>query len=240
MTTQGRSRSPTLAELLRSAVDSGLEDVHVAIPGRIEEWDPVEQKASVKPLVKRRVATENGEELIEELPIISDVPVLFPRSKEFFLSFPLAQGDFVLLIFAERSIDKWLSGDGEDTDPNDFRRHDLTDAVAIPGCAPFSKALAEVDPDNAVLGHDNGGVQVHVTADKKVEIKLGGGDASQSAAIAEKLETLYTQAVTGIKAIFEAHVHGTGVGPSTPPSAPNNMMPAWDAAIASTKLKLED
>jgi hypothetical protein len=234
MTTQSTPRSPTAAELLRLAISGALEDVHVAIPGRIEEWDATTQKASVKPLIKRLIAADDGSEILEELPIITDVPVVFPRSSEFFVSFPMTKGDLVLLIFCERSIDVWLSGNGDDTNPDDFRRHDLSDAIAIPGMYPFKKAISQVDKDNMVLGKDKG-IQIHLTPDGTVEAKMGGGTAGLSAAIAEKLETLYTS----VKMAFDNHTHGTGVGPSGPP-VPLPTFPSWDATIASEKVKVED
>lgn len=75
-------------------------------------------------------------------------------------------------------------------------------------------------------------------------IKVAIGDGAKSVAIAEFIQAMYVTAVTGIKAVFEGHVHtcaGPGA-PSTPPMfpAPPNpaMFPAWDANVASTKVKI--
>lgn len=218
-------RTLTLDDLLQLHGNQLLDGVHTCMPGAIDTWDPVTQKADVKPLIKRRIQHEDGTELLEELPIIPGVPVQFPRSAEFFLSFPLHKGDFVMLHFAERSIDKWLSGTGADTDPDDFRRHDLTDAIAVPGVAPFSRALKEVHTANMVMGQE-GGLQMHITPNGTMEIKVAG-TAGSFVALGDVLQTWWTSTV---KVWLDAHIHSTGVGPSGPPSAAS---PAFDADIIS-------
>ena len=108
----GQTRSPDLAEVLRAAVFQGLADTHTAMPGRVEKYDSQRQKADVKPLLKRTVVNLDGTELSEELPVIPDVPVVFPRAGGFFISLPIKKGDFVLLVFCERSIDNYTAGQG--------------------------------------------------------------------------------------------------------------------------------
>lgn len=234
MTTQSVSATPTTAEVIRVAMEAMLLGKFKCRPGRIESYDAVRQVANVKPMLKRRIAAAGGQELVEPMQVVSEVPVVFPRSRDFFISFPLAAGDYVLLVGVDQSIDAFVSSQvGTDVDPDDFRWWDATDVVALPGFWPFAAALSDASASNMVLGKDDGGVQVHITSANKVEVKLGGGSAAQSAAIAEKLETLYG----GLKTIFDAHIHPTPVGPTSPTATP---APGWDSTIASTKLKLQD
>jgi len=184
MTTESASRSPEPEEVLRQAFDYFLGDTHTALPAKITEYYPDEQKVDVKPLLKRRVVCQDGSEILEELPIIPDVPVAFPRSQSFFLTLPLAVDDFVLLVFVERSLDKWLSGTGEDTDPDEFRMHDLSDAIAIPGLYPYKLALSDAHTKNMVLGKD-GGIQIHLKPGG--EIHLGSENAADFIALAQKV-----------------------------------------------------
>ena len=244
MTDEAVSRSPEPEELLKRAVTYFLSDVHTSMPGRIQEYYPVEQKVDVKPLIKRRVVTEDGEEFLEELPIIPDVPVQFPRNAKFFMTLPLAQGDLVMLQFAERSLDNWLAGTGEDTDPDEFRMHDLTDAVAVPGVYPFSQGIKDIDTKRMTLGHDNGGMQMHFAKDK-IEISEGGL-SEKHAAIVEHLQSLYEELKAKLDA-WEAHTHPV---PNAIPLLPGPVLagptllplgaPSWDSAINSTKVGLPD
>lgn len=235
MSTQDRARTPSLADVLAAHRDSIMGELHVATVGRIERYDAGQQVADVQPLLKRRVVYDSGEEgPAETLPVLPGVPVLFARSASFFMSLPLKRGDHVMLVFLDASTDRFLAGQpGAVTDPGDFRAHDMSDAVALAGLWPSSRALRQADPDNMVMGADDGGAQIHVTPDGKVEIKLGGGAAPNSAALAEKLEALWGQ----LKSAFDTHTHATGTGPSGPPVSP---APGWDSSIASDKLKLED
>jgi hypothetical protein len=173
MTTKAPTRSPTTAEFVSEAIDFFLEDTHTALPGRVKSYDPVEQRAEIQPLVQRLIIAEDGEEILEALPVIPDVPVGFPRSGEFFISFPIKQDDLGMLFFAERSLDNYLSSDGtrsEGYDPEEFRKHDMTDAVFYPGVYPWSKAIGDAHADNLVIGKDGGGLQIHI---KDALIALG-------------------------------------------------------------------
>lgn len=158
------SRSPELVEVLRMALDSRLQEVHTALPGRIETYDAVNQLANVKPLLKRTVQADTGEDIIEELPVITNVPVAFPRSAQFKLTFPIVPGDYVLLVFNERSIDQFIEK-GDDTDPVDFRMHQLADAVAYPGFYPKTRKLQQADTTDMVVGQDGGTAVIHFNPD---------------------------------------------------------------------------
>jgi len=229
---QAPSRSPELEELLSIAITSFLGDLHTAMPGRVEEYYPETQKADIKPLIKRRIVHEDGSELLEELPVIPDVPIHFLRAAGFFMSFPIAKGDLVCLHFMERSIDNYLSGEGADTDPDEFRMHDLSDAVAVPGFYPFKKSIKDINSANLVLGKDDGGIQIHLTPDGTMELKLTG-DADEAVALGNALQLFWDSV---FKPLYDAHVHPTGTGPSGPPAVP---APNFDAAIISKVFKLK-
>jgi len=226
------SRTPELGELLELTARSWIGEVHTALPGKIVEYYPETQKADVKPLIKRRIVHEDGSELLEEIPIIPDVPVQFMRGGGFFLTLPLVPGDLVCLHFMERSIDNYLSGEGEDTDPDEFRTHDLSDAVAVPGFYPFKRPIKDIDSANLVLGLDDGGIQIHLTPDGTMELKLEG-EADEAVALGKAMQLFWD---TVFKPAYDAHVHPTGTGPSGPPAPP---APAFDAAIISKFFKLK-
>ena len=224
------SRTPTLEEVLQVAMDSRLLDVHTCMPGRIESYDPATQKATVKPMIKRIELTEDAQTIEESIPELPEVPVVFPQGGGFFLSFPIAKGDFCLVFFTESSIDTWLSEQGEEANPIDTRRHDLSDAVALVGLNPFKKALPDAHAENLVLGK-SGDVQIHV---KTGEIDLGSENAADFVALAQKVLTELTGIVNG----FNAHLHtGVTVGPgsSGPPATP---LPA-PGSVAAAKVKAD-
>ncbi len=239
-TTETVSRSPTMAEVLRLAVEYHTRDLWTALPGKIDKFNASNQIADVKPLVQNLTATEDGEELAEPLPIIPNVPVWWPRSGGFYTTFPVKAGDFCLLIFFSRSIDKYLEGDGEDQDPGDFRTHDLTDAIALMGFSPKSQAITDYDEDAAVLALE-GGTRVRVAKDL---IELGIKNAEDQVVVESKNQSELKgqrDALAAFVKVFNKHDHETTATVATGPPG-TIMAPASSAeappSIGSTASEL--
>ncbi len=164
-----RRSSPTLFAGVRSVIDDALGELHVGMPARVESYSTTTQKCSVQPLIWRVYETEDGDRAAERLPVITDVPVCFPGAGGWRLTFPISRGDTVWLEFASASLALWLQRGGE-VDPEDPRRHVLSDAVAFPGVRDFAHALSGVSSSSMVLG--DGSTQIEITADGAVQ--LGG------------------------------------------------------------------
>lgn len=185
-------------------------NMHTAFPGRIEKYDFTTQKAEVKPLIKHRY--RNGDE--QELPKISDVPVVFMRTLEAYVILPVKKGSTVLVICAERSMDNWLSQGGI-ASPGLTHQFSLSDAIAIPGLFPFTEA-SPVSADD-VLEMRYKGVGVQITADG--DVKVGG--ASFKKLVNEEFQSL-----------FNNHVHsyygfvGTGAQVPNITSSPSALVGA--------------
>jgi hypothetical protein len=188
---------PTLTQVLNQAINNRLLDLHTALIARFESYDPAKHQVSVSPVLKRAVPTLDGHVAEEQLPILSEVPVLFPRAGGFFISFPIQPGDFVQLIFNESSIDAWLTGASSSMALDE--RFTLQGAVALPGVYPEAKAFISAHKTNFVAGKDNG-VQLHIDGDK---IKLGSDKASEALAIASKVK----QELEKIQSAFNSHSH---------------------------------
>lgn len=120
-------RTPSLADVIRGMIDNRCQDLHVALPGRVESY--ANGRAIVKPLIKGSYLDESGTRVSESLPAIPDVPVMFTGGNG--ISLTVQKGDVVLLVFASKSLDRW-SRLGREVDPKDTRCHDLSDAIAIP------------------------------------------------------------------------------------------------------------
>ena len=125
--------TPTMAEALKRAIDSALAEVHTNSVGQVTGYDPKKLKATVQPLLKR--VFKDGE--VRRQPAIVEVPVQFPGGGGGRLTFPIDENDTVLLSFVERSIDKWLKLGGE-IEPDDPRKHDISDAIAGAVISDFS------------------------------------------------------------------------------------------------------
>lgn len=146
--------TPTLAQTIKSFIKYELDDLNVALPARVLEYNNEFQKATVQPVIKERYrddkTTESDKDQFgtvqADMPVIIGVPVIYPSFNNGIVSAPLRKGDLVQLQFSQRSLDLWLHSEDEKFDPKtinpeDNRTHDFSDAVAIPGIYPFKRAL---------------------------------------------------------------------------------------------------
>jgi len=129
------STEPNLAEIIREALDARMNDLHVAMPAKVVSYDEATQTVEVQPMIRRAMLDTDGQPTHEELPNIPNVPVAFPRSAAFQMTWPLAKGDPVLLVFNSSAIGQWRET-GDLADPVDLRRHDLSYPVAFPNVGP--------------------------------------------------------------------------------------------------------
>lgn len=137
------SQDLTLPQVLENTFLALMSEINTCLPGRIESYEVSSQKCTVKPLIKKKFF--DGQAL--ELPIIVEVPVQFSRSKNAGMTFPLKRGDTGFIIFSQRSMERWLAS-GEDVEPGDPRKFDLTDAIFIPGIFSFNiKNIANNNKD---------------------------------------------------------------------------------------------
>jgi hypothetical protein len=150
-----------------------LAQLHTAFPARVESFDATTQTVDVTPQLKTAYPDGEGGFTHKAMPVIPNVPVCFPRAGSFFLSFPLAKGDFVLVVVCDRSLQAWRDK-GQAIEPGDLATHPLDGAVAIPGVYPASGALDDVSASTMKLGKDG-------AAAAQIEITASGGKLGANA-----------------------------------------------------------
>jgi len=167
-------------EALRLFVESMLAASWHALPCTVQAVAFTGAKRmtiTAQPTVRVRVRQADGTLKFVQLPLLVDVPVVFPGGGGFTLTFPLAQGDECLVVFADRCIDGWWQSGGVQNPP-EIRLHDLSDGFAIPGLRSKPRAV-DYSSDHAALRNDDdtvhvalSGDTVHVTAP---HVKVHGG-----------------------------------------------------------------
>lgn len=172
--------TPEDEDILKAAIRSEIYEMHTCMPATILVYDHTTQKATVQPVIRgRRFDPETETVSHYKMAAIANVPVQFPQGTGFSITYPLTVGDPVLLVFAERSLDEWLLTATPDNLNQDFRRFDISDAIAIPGVKPFVTPQTQVDPTAMVIAG--------------AQIKLGSITAAQG---------LMTQALQPILTAF--------------------------------------
>lgn len=146
---------PTLLESIKRLVESHTMELRVSMPAEVIRFDHKKQQVDVKPFFKRK----HSDQQVTDAAIIYNVPVAFPRANNAFISLPLKVGDSVFLIFSDRSLEKWLST-GKRDEPGDTRAHHISDAVAIPGCYPFSNTVKVNNPNDIIVKNKDSEIRV--------------------------------------------------------------------------------
>jgi len=186
--------TPTLTECVREMIKSYILDVHTALPARVEKYDYETQKADVKPLLKKKY---RNSDVATEIPVIPSVPVQWPSAAggAAYIHLPIAKGDLGIVLMCERSIDTWLSGDGQITATNNPRHHDLSDAVFIPGVRPFKASLSDASETNLVIQNDS----IRIEMDPSGKISVTGATKELLTVLSGVLDHLISaKIVTGI------------------------------------------
>ncbi|MCP3685803.1 MAG: hypothetical protein GY861_24405 [bacterium] len=175
----------TLEQVIQTGIDSALKELHTALPGVVVSFDGDTQLADIQITIKRKL-----NDVLVNLPLLVGVPVRFLKTADFSISVPVKVDDHVLVIFAERSIDTWLTQGGIQS-PVDVRKHSLSDGFAIPMMYDQTDVISNFDADN---------LQIRTTSGKGITIDPTGlvSIASNNTSLLTEIEALVdaTKAIT--------------------------------------------
>ena len=160
--TQGESQP--LDQILKDAIDAKLYELHTCLPAEITA-DEGNGFVTVQPLLKKQYIDGT----VTLPPAIQGVPVVVPRGTDYWVKLPYKVGDTGLAIFCERSIDNWKVSGGQ-VDPMDTRKHDMTDAVFVPGLFPHSEPIG--GPTDELTLH-NGDMEVVIQKGGTIKVTNG-------------------------------------------------------------------
>lgn len=156
-----RERIDDPEESLRMALDGNQAQLWTALPGIVSAVNLGAQTVSVQPAIQGIVSDSSGNKKLVNLPVLVDVPITWPRAGGFALTFPIAVGDEVLVVFSARCIDAWWQSGGVGA-PAEQRMHDLSDGFAILAPTSQPKKLAGVSATNVQLRDNSGSTFVEI------------------------------------------------------------------------------
>ncbi|AIR87097.1 Gp138 family membrane-puncturing spike protein [Pantoea rwandensis] len=135
--------------------DTIFSMLRVSLPGIIESYDPIANTCTVQPALKGQTADELGNYTSAPLPLLVDVPVVFPRGGGCSITFPVEEGDECLVVFSDRCIDFWWQSGGVQ-EPVDPRQHDLSDAFAFVGPMSQPNVISNISTTTLQIRTDDG------------------------------------------------------------------------------------
>jgi len=149
--------NPTEADVILAAIASAKLDHHGPTVGIVQVFYPAipGQAAAVDvlPVVQRQIPTDDGSTEPEPLPVLPNVPLIYPRGGGCSITWALAPGDAVLLIVLWLDVTQWrLTGAPVVSPIVDQGSHHIAHTVAIPGILadvslPIPYPLGEITVD---------------------------------------------------------------------------------------------
>lgn len=167
---------PDLIQTLNSVINKMGTELNCVRIGIVQEFYPDEQTALVQIASKRVLKTNaDGTQTVRDYaPLKAKVCYCCP-----FITFPLKQGDEVLLLFNDREIESWYIN-GQANLQKYPRMHDLTDSIAIAGMRSLPH-LITILTDCLNLFYGSNSLKISNTDIQATNFKaLNGATQSQS------------------------------------------------------------
>lgn len=252
---------PTQRDVIEAAIAAREEDVFVAIPARVQRYDPALQVADLVPMVKAPHALPDGSFEHEEIPVLPCVPVVFPRVGEWAMTFALSPGDCVQVLVNTLDAVPWRMSDGsEPRAPADLGRQHIAHGVCFPGIFPrraaLQRAARATGPAGELFGSDAALVIGSDTSKARITFQHSGAlEIAQGDTVVARIDPDGTVHIGGTAGSFVAladlvstqlealksAIDGAAVAPSDGGATfKANLMAAlasWPSSVAATKAK---
>lgn len=173
--TRGITPQELQQRLLRATI---AEWVHSGCPASVQRYDASLQQVDVQLLIKDFRRDESGALVVAPVPVLTNLQVGFYSANGYQITTGLDVGTIGWVHFADRSLDRWLAGDGQQVDPEIYSRFNITDGRFVPGGLTFGSPLASAPTDRMMMGQPTKG---------RIEITTAG-TVSITAALAQNLE----------------------------------------------------
>lgn len=128
----------SLSEAVQRGIDHNLNKVNTSFTAKVLTYSRETQTADLMPLCQ-----------VQTMPVLTGVPVVFPRSKSSYVHFGLEEGDTVLVQICQRSLEEFKKNSGPSN--NNKRRFHLSDGVAIAGVFGANAPLKLRSSDSSAL-----------------------------------------------------------------------------------------
>ncbi|WP_323837689.1 phage baseplate assembly protein V [Photorhabdus africana] len=143
---------------MQEVISAGL---YVSLPCIIQSFDADAVTITAQPAIRWKIRQKDGELESVSLPLLVDVPVIFPRGGGVTLTFPIRAGDECLVVFADRCIDYWWQSGGVQ-EPVDPRQHNLSDGFALIGPQSQQQKIPNISTHTAQLRSDDGAAYIEL------------------------------------------------------------------------------
>lgn len=159
-------------ETMRIVLESSQIKLWTALPATVTKVNFAKMTCECQPTIQAVVADQDGNRSTVDMPLLLDVPIVFPSAGGFTITLPLAINDEVLVIFSSRCIDAWWQSGGVQQ-AMEARMHDLSDGFAIPGPKSLPNVISSISSTGAQIRNNSGSTYVEISADGKIKLVTG-------------------------------------------------------------------
>jgi protein gp138/GpV-like protein with Apex motif len=195
---------------MRYALESKQAQMWTAMPAIVTKVNLTQMTLECQPAIKGIQSNEDGSSSYVNLPQLVDVPICFPSAGGFTLTLPIAIGDEILAIIANRCIDAWWQLGGVQV-PMELRMHDLSDGFAIPGPRSLPMVIPSISSVNAQLRSNDGTTYLEITPTGKINLVAPSGIGITGALTVTGAITATGEVTanfgTGVPVPLSTHVH---------------------------------
>lgn len=160
--------SGDLTQTLIAMLQGWQADLWTALPGIIQSVNFAEQTCVVQISIQMSVRDiETGVTGWQSISPLLDCPLFFPHGGSMSITFPVAEGDECLVVFASRCIDGWFESAAVQPQAL-FRMHDLSDGFVFAGFRSKPKVIAGISSTKLQIRSADGTnvIEVDPTAGK--------------------------------------------------------------------------
>lgn len=201
--------------------------IRCCIPCIVQSYNSENNTVECQPAIRERIIKSDNTTEYVNLPLLINVPVVFPYTGHCGIKFPIQKNDEVLVIFSDLSIDNfWEKGSVQN--PIEARRHDLSDGIAIPCSLSLPKqgltptTMIELSGSNIAFKAGNTQTNIISLVNKinaleaKLEL-LEGIVNTHTTQINTNTQniTINTNNITSLTDNYNAHKHTVTVGDNT-------------------------
>lgn len=164
MTISLNERSPDMLQIIKDAIRGELANLWTSLPCIVDSYDADAVTVVVQPTIKVPVKKINGSVELVQLPLLMDVPVMFPCAGGFSITHPINVGDECFVSFASRNIDIWWQSGGVQN-PFDTRKHDLSDGFAFFRPQSQANKISNISTTDLEIRNDANTCKIQITPD---------------------------------------------------------------------------
>jgi len=196
-----------ISSLLRSFINDILYEIHTTVPCVVTKVDYAKGTCSAKPLIK---TNKFGTKIYEE-PLLEDVPIitLSGNSGKAKITFPIKNGDKVIVFMADRDTAILLSGDGKNiVAPEMVQPLSWYPIGALP-CFYTQTESNTIDSDKVVVTNE----KAKATLSPNGEIALSNDTASVTLASSGQIDATNGAASATLKTSGEINLNDVVIMP---------------------------